>query len=387
MHTDHQPSLKWAVGTQYFLYFGVLGVFLPYFNLYCYHLGFSGAQIGAISASRSITMVAFALIWSMLADRYGARRPIYIFCSVVSALVWALFFATTAFWPMLLITVLYGVFHAPIISFLEAFAMDALGHEKQSYGRIRAWGSVSFITVVIVLGRVIDLFSIDLILALIFGGSILLSLMAFRVPRLTKVQQAAGMRHLKAFLNLPVVIFLCCSFLMLVSHGTYYGFFSIHLETLGYSKTFIGMTWALASTSEILVMVTSKKIFDKFALEKVLLFSFAIAALRWVLLFVVQSAPMILFAQVLHAITYGAFHMASILYIDRLSPAPLKTFGQAVNNAVQYGLGLMTGFFLNGFLYDSLGSFNLFLISAVIAVCGGLLFGLSQHLYRKYGLA
>jgi len=378
MQQRSRLQLKWAVGTQYFLYFGVLGVFLPYFNLYCYHLGFSGAQIGVVSATRSITMVAFSLIWSVLADRYSVRRPIYILCTFISTLLWSLYFTTTAFWPMLLITMVYGIFHAPIISFLEAFTMDVLGHEKQGYGRIRVWGSISFILVVVVLGRVLDLLSIDLILVLIFAGSILLSLMTFSVPRLTAVRQTFGQRDLRSFLQLPVIVFLGCSFLMLVSHGTYYGFFSIHLENLGYSKTFIGIAWALASTSEILVMVTSKRLFDRFSLEKVLIFSFVVAVLRWLMLYFVSSAPLILLSQCLHAVTYGTFHMASILYIDRLSPARLKTFGQAINNAVQYGLGLMIGFFLNGFLYHALGSFNLFFISAVIAAGGGLLFSFSR---------
>jgi PPP family 3-phenylpropionic acid transporter len=51
-----------------------------------------------------------------------------------------------------------------------------------------------------------------------------------------------------------------------------------------------------------------------------------------------------------------------------------KTIGQAVNNAVQYGLGLMAGFFLNGFLYERIGSAALFLTSAGIAAVGGLLY-------------
>ena len=383
MSDNPRSPQKWTVGTQYFIYFGVLGVFLPYFNLYCYHLGFSGAQIGAISATRSITMVVFALLWGVMADRFDARRPIYIFCNFASALLWALYFTTTAFWPMLLITMIYAAFHAPIISFLEAFTMDILGPEKEGYGRIRVWGSISFIMVVVVLGRVIDLFSIDLILVLIFAGSIMLGLMTFSVPRISIDRQAGGRKHLRSFLNLPVAVFLTCSFLMLVSHGTYYGFFSIHLENLGFSKTFIGIAWALASTAEILVMVTSKRLFARFSLEKVLIFSFAIASVRWIMLFFVTSAPLILLSQCLHAATYGTFHMASILYIDRLSPNHLKTFGQAVNNAVQYGLGLMIGFFLNGFLYDALGSYNLFMVSSGIAALGGLLFAFSRFLTRE----
>ena len=54
---------------QYVLYFGIMGMHLPYFNLYCYHLGFSGMEIGVLSALRSLAMVVFPIAWS------AARRP------------------------------------------------------------------------------------------------------------------------------------------------------------------------------------------------------------------------------------------------------------------------------------------------------------------------
>jgi PPP family 3-phenylpropionic acid transporter len=175
---------------------------------------------------------------------------------------------------------------------------------------------------------------------------------------------------------------------MLVSHGAYYGFFSIHLANLGFDGTFIGICWALASTAEILVMVRSEKLFNRFSIENVLTFSFAVAAIRWLTLFFATSPAIILASQILHAVTYGAFHMASILYIDRLAPQHAKTTGQAVNNAVTYGLGLMLGFFLNGYLYEIMGSFALFGLSCLIAAGGGLLFkGLQmmEHDRRGHG--
>jgi len=99
-----------------------------------------------------------------------------------------------------------------------------------------------------------------------------------------------------------------------------------------------------------------------------------VAALRWFALYVVSSPVGILLTQVLHAVTYGTFHMASILYIDQLSSERTKTLGQAVNNAVTYGLGLMVGFFFNGWLYETAGASLLFAISGMIALTGGLLF-------------
>jgi PPP family 3-phenylpropionic acid transporter len=90
-----------------------------------------------------------------------------------------------------------------------------------------------------------------------------------------------------------------------------------------------------------------------------------------------------LLSQILHSVTYGTFHMASILYVDRLAPDNAKTLCQAVNNGLTYGFGLMVGFFVNGYIYETTGSFVLFLISSLIALSGGLFFQSYQLASRK----
>lgn len=375
-----RDSFRFIIGSQYFLYFGIMGIFLPYFNLYCFHLDFTGFQIGLLSALRTVAIVLFPLFWGALADHFQIRKPIYILCNFVSAGIWTCYLYTTDFWLMLIITVCYGIFYAPIISFLEAFTMDVLGKEKKSYGRLRAWGSIAFIVIVIVLGRIIDLFSIEIIIAVILAGSLLQALISVRIPDVViSSKKESFTPKAKVLLKRRVTVFLFCAFLMLVSHGTYYGFFSIHLDSLGYGKTFIGITWALASIAEIFVMIKSDKIFKRFSLENVLVFSFMMATLRWLMLFFVKSPVLILISQVFHAITYGAFHIASILYIDLLTPDKAKTLGQAANNAVTYGLGMTVGFLFNGYLYETVGSFNLFIISSLIALSGGVIFKLGSR--------
>ena len=383
MDKDKRRNFKNIISSQYFLYFGVLGIFLPYFNLYCYNLGFSGLQIGVLSGLRSVALVLFPLIWGMLADRLNIRRPIYILCNAVSTAIWVMFLFTAEFWPMLIITVFYGMFYAPIISFLEAVTMDVLGAEKKSYGRIRAWGSISFIVMVLVLGKIIDLYSVDIILVLILAGSLMLAAISVAIPAIQAPKKDLLTPGAGSLLEKRVIVFLFCAFLMLVSHGAYYGFFSIHLADLGFGSTFIGITWALGSTAEILVMIKSDKIFSRFSLENVLFFSFLVAAFRWIILFFAESATVILLSQILHAVTYGTFHMASILYIDRLAPEKAKTLGQAVNNALTYGLGLMVGFFVNGYVYEITGSFTLFLMSSLIALAAGLFFKSYQLAVRR----
>ena len=366
--------VTWSLSSLYFIYFAILGVYLPYFNLYCYHLGFSSFEIGAISALRTLATAFFPLIWGAIADRFAIRRPIYICCHFTSTAIWAFYLLTTDFWFMFAITGFYGIFYAPLISFLESFSMDLLDTEKNRYGRLRAWGSISFIIMVTAVGRAIDAFSADIIIMLILCGSLIQSLLAVNVPRTAgHRQQLSFSAGARALLQRRVVIFLIAAFLMLASHGTYYGFFSIHLENIGYNSTFIGFAWALAVLAEIGIMVYSVPIFRRFSHERVLIAAFVLTGIRWLILAGSGAAWVILLTQLFHAFSYGAFHVASILYIDKLTPPETKTMGQAVNNAVTYGLGIMTGFMANGYFFDIIGAPALFAASGAMALFGGAL--------------
>jgi PPP family 3-phenylpropionic acid transporter len=384
MNFIKEDNRKLLLGSQYFLYFGVMGIFLPYFNLYCFQIGFTGFQIGLLSTLRSVTMVLFPLFWGALSDRFRIRKPLYILFNITSSFIWVFFLFTTDFWFMFAITFFYGVFYSPIISFLEAFTMEILGIQKNQYGTIRAWGSISFIIIVILLGKLIDIYTIEIILIFILVMSLLQAAISPAIPSSTLTRHKYRISDIKNLLTGKIIIFLVCGFLMLLSHGTYYGFFSIHLESLGYNNTFIGLTWALASTAEIFAMIKSGWIFKRFRIEKILLVSFIVAAARWFLLYFTTAPFAILLTQLLHAITYGTFHMASILYIDQLTPDQSKTTGQAANNATSYGLGLMIGFLINGYLYESLGSGRLFIFSSAIALSGGILFSAFRIYSYKY---
>ena len=201
---------RWILASQYFLYFGVMGMHLPFFNLYCYELGFNGWQIGTLSAARSIVLILFGITWSILADRFQSRRKIYIVCNFISAALWSLFLLATQFYWMLAITLAYGIFYAPLISFLEAFSMDSLGRDKKRYGRMRAWGSLAFITVVLVLGRIIDLYSVKIIISLILAGSWVQALISLGFPKTAPPPNHAFGSGLKRLLSVRILGFFSC---------------------------------------------------------------------------------------------------------------------------------------------------------------------------------
>jgi len=132
---------------------------------------------------------------------------------------------------------------------------------KSSGSIARGRRSGSFILIVVVLGLAIDIFSVDIILFAILAGSVILALFSLKIPTVKITAREPSPPHGGTLFRKRVILFLVCAFLMLVSHATYYGFFSIHLEALGYGNAFIGVTWALASAAEILVMIRSEAYF------------------------------------------------------------------------------------------------------------------------------
>jgi PPP family 3-phenylpropionic acid transporter len=122
---------------------------------------------------------------------------------------------------------------------------------------------------VLLLGKVIDIYSIEIIIILIFFGSLAQALISIKIPDIQIKKQTSFSSNAKVLLKRRVIVFLFCAFLMLVSHGAYYGFYSIHLENLGYGKTFIGISWALASIAEIIVMIKSDVIFKHFSIDNI----------------------------------------------------------------------------------------------------------------------
>ncbi|WP_080804372.1 MFS transporter [Desulfamplus magnetovallimortis] len=380
--------MKVLLGSHYFIYFGTLGIFLPYFNLFCRHLGFSGFEIGLISSVKTAAVVIFPVLWAMAADRFNARKSILIFCTSMSCLLWLPLFFTRTFTPLFLVIACQSIFYAPIVSFIEAFAMDILGKEKRKYGNSRVWGSIAFILLSMGLGKVLTFKPIDIIIPMMLGGMVLQVLLTVKLPPTQSAGNAgisSGLSGFRNFFSFNTSMFLFAAFLMLTSHGAYYGFFSIYLESLGFSTGFIGFAWGVASVAEIAVMVFSGPLFSRFTLKRILALSFFAAVIRWFLLFATSSeifhnsastlppftllAGLILFSQLLHALTYGAFHVSSILAVDKLSQESGATFGQAVNNAVTYGAGMMAGFMLSGMFYDTVHAY-LFLASAGCALFG-----------------
>jgi PPP family 3-phenylpropionic acid transporter len=157
---------------------------------------------------------------------------------------------------------------------------------------------------------------------------------------------------------------------MQASHGPYYAFFTLYLEDFGYSRSLIGQLWGLGVIAEIGVFLMMPRLLPRFGARRLLLAAVGLTALRWLLIALfAASVPVILFAQSLHAASFGLYHAVAIYMIHTLFTGVHQGRGQALYSSVSFGAGGAVGSLVSGYLWTGINPGAMFLLAAVTSLC------------------
>ena len=360
----------WRLAGFYFFYFSVLGALVPYWGLYLKSIGFTSVDIGSLMAVLMLSRIVAPNVWAYIADHRNDRMRVVRAASFLTVLLFTGVFVATSFWWLALVMLTFSFFWHASLPLIEVQVMHHTRHKPGAYGRVRLWGSIGFIASVAVLGAVLDVAGPWWILP------VMTALMAgiwFFSLTLPESELAGHMQHPgpfhKVVLRPEILAFLVACLLMQVSHGPYYTFYSIYLDGHGYSKTVIGMLWAYAVVCEIIVFLFMPRILKFVDQRTVLLVSFALAAARWLVIgYFPDDLALLIFAQTLHAASFGAFYAAGMQMVYRFFVGKHQHRGQAVYGTVAFGLGGAIGSYYSGHTWETLGPGLTFAIAAGAAV-------------------
>ncbi len=371
-------SNKARLSQVYFAYFTILGIVSNYLGLYLHSLSLPPSLIGVVLAVMTVGRVAGPSIWANI--RFFKNSPeknIQLGCLFALISFSLIFLIGHQHWVLLLSLGGFAFFWSAVMPQLEAVTQFILKGDSTAYSYVRLWGSVSFICLVIIAGWLFEIFGIVksiegftlLLLALLLAST-------FRLPKVVPVSDTKN-RQIKVRDKLkqrPVQIFLLCSFLLQMSFAAYYGFFSIHLQSLGYTGYQIGMMIALGVIAEIGIFLISGRILNHFNLKTLFVFCLAITAFRWFALGLWgEQVFVLLMIQLIHAFSYGLYHVASQKFIHKEFPNQSQAKGQALYLSLSYGVGGAVGNFLSGYSWQYIQqqtyllSGTCVLISALIA--------------------
>jgi PPP family 3-phenylpropionic acid transporter len=358
----------WRISGFYFFYFATLGALVPYWGLYLQSIGFSAFDIGLLMALLLVSRIVAPLLWAWLADHSGARMRVVRLAAFLTVIAFAGAFLGTTFWWLAAVMLVFSFFWNASLPMLEVATMNHLDGHAGGYGKVRLWGSLGFIASVLALGPVIDArgpwWVLPALLSLVIG----IWLFSMMIPEREAADPAPHPEpFLKVIMQPRILVFLVACFLMQASHGPYYTFYSIYLEDHGYAKSLIGVLWALGVVCEIGVFLIMSRLMAALPLRTIFLASFALAALRWLLIgYYPDQLAILICAQVLHAATFGTFHASAMQMVHRLFTGRHQHRGQAVYGSASFGLGGALGSLYSGYTWDTLGP------DVSFAIAGGL---------------
>ena len=313
-------------------------------------------------------------IFGWLADRSGERVKWVRITSFFGVLGFVGIFWANTFYSIFFVMMAMSIFTSSTLPLAESLTLSHLEANKANsdYSRIRLWGSLGFIFASLVLGFFIDNSGAKSLIYGLLIAQIIIFLLSFVIPDKVIMLQEGKKRSIWGVLKkTEVIILLTGCALMVSSHGLLYNFYSIFLQEQGYSNTIIGILWSIGVVFEILIFIMMPMILKKITLKSVLLISLLFAVVRFFLIgSFADSLPILIFAQIMHAATFGSFHVASIQLISNFFNNEHQARGQSLYNSVTYGVGGTIGGLGGGYLIDYWGTANTFVFSATLPLLG-----------------
>ena len=368
------PFLYSRFSSFYFFYYFFVGLFVPYWGIYLKSLSFSAFQIGTLLSLFQISRIFAPNLFGWLADKSGERAKwvkITSFCGVLGFL--GIFWANT-FYSIFFVMMAMSIFTSSTLPLAESLTLSHLEANKANsdYSRIRLWGSLGFIFASLALGIFIDNTGAKSLIYALLIAQIIIFLLSFVIPdKVIKLKEGKKRSIWEVLKRTEVIILLTGCALMVSSHGLLYNFYSIFLQEQGYSNIIIGILWSIGVIFEILIFIMMPMILKQLTLKSVLLFSLLFAVIRFFLIGAfADSLSILILAQIMHAATFGSFHVASIQLISNFFNNEHQARGQSLYNSITYGVGGAIGGLGGGYLIDYWGAANTFVFSAILPLIG-----------------
>ena len=360
-------AVSFRIAFFYAAYFAVVGVAAPYWPVWLEAQGMGPGEIGVLlSAALWLKVFANPLI-AQAADKRRSRRGFMVALSVLALLGYIGFALFSGFWWYFLLALFVGVAFSATLPLGESLGLAQVYVRRLDYGRLRLWGSITFIATSVGIGHLLADGSENLILWAILALLASVVVAAAFMPTATAQAERPAAGTIRILLAKPVfLLFIATTSLIQASHSVLYGFATLHWRAIGIADDLIGWLWAEGVVAEILLFSISNRIIARLGVSNLLLLAAAGALIRWLLMGVSVDFSLLVVAQFLHGLTFGAAHLAAMHFIARAIEPEMTATAQSLNAALAGGVGSGLALMLAGWLYGHHGG-QAFFAMALIA--------------------
>ncbi len=356
----------------FFAYFGFVGLVSPFFGLYLDHVGQTALQIGILTSLPQVLRIVGPPFWGQMATRLGAPVQLLRFLTLAALFASLPLWPSTTFWALAVWVVVMQLFISGLVPVADTVAIRAVAGDFSRYGRVRVWGSIGFVIMVVGAGWAFERYGLAAFMPVLSITLLFTALATLRIPLTTQAPAQTAIASDTAPLSRAGRgLFLASVFLMILAHASLYSFFSLYLSRLGYSGTVIGVVWAIGVVAEILFFYWQGPVFARHSLRLIMTATFVLGALRFVgIASLAEVLWVLVLLQILHAFSFAAHHSASMAALQRWYPGNRLARGQGIYASVGYGVGGSLGALGAGLMWEHISPASVFWASAVACALG-----------------
>ena len=373
--------LAFRLSMFYVAYFAMVGITLPFFPVWLVSKGLTSEDIGIIIGVSTLMRVIFDPFIAHLADKWGVRQPIIIVLSLLALLFFLLYFISNTFWAILLVTIIFSSFWGATQPLAEGLTMLSTKIANFQYGRIRLWGSITFIFTAIIMGKMLIDYSPNMILLMIFGTVCFLLVVSIFLPKLGSARSIDKKFPIMLLIrNKSFILIILAAALIQASHAVYYGFGTIHWQKAGISETTIGLLWGEGVVAEVILFIFGGSLLRYIRPIQLVILGGFFGVIRWIGIGLEENLINLFVLQALHGFTFGATHLGIIHFIgDNVAEDVSATAMSLYASITGLAMGMMV--VASGHIYASLSGQAYFVVATISALGCILCLYSSEHKY------
>ena len=368
----------------WFIYFGSLGIFFPYFSLYLReNAGLSGTELGVILAIPPLVGMIAQPFWGQVADRTGARGGILAWLTLGTALGYLALGYVQGFWPIVAAMIVLALVGTAVFPILNSVSFGILrGAGPHAFGHVRVWGTIGFFVLVVGFPMLLNARrapvglatttatvlqpGLELMFPVMAALVFVAACVAVFLPKKGAVSLRAARGDWRELLrNRAFVRFLLFA---LIAHFLMHGpmwLFPLFVRSRGGDMDTIRGMWILMLIVEIPLVFFTGSGLKRIGARGLLAVGVLVGGLRWSLCALIAN-PYLLFAvQALHGVTVVGLILGSPLYLDAVAPEKLRSTAQGVFSMVSVGIAGIVSNAAAGWLVDRGGTDLLYLICGI----------------------
>jgi MFS transporter, PPP family, 3-phenylpropionic acid transporter len=380
----------------YVAVFTSVGAQAPYFVLVYQSRGFDLATIGPIVGLGSLAGLVAAPLWGAVSDRVRGAPALLLAPMGVALLGTAGLWVFAGWFLVAISAALVYIGNAGIAPIIEARGLETSGDSRAGYGPLRAFGSLSFIVAVWIIGIAIQGAGANaalaaFALAILATGLIGLTLQpassrasagnesrgyAADVHAETESFSPApaavvtpGLREFRQLLATPRLgVFLVGAALAWMSVSGVVGYYALRFGELAAPASEIGLAFAVGAAVEIPVMTQFPRLAARVGGERLIIIGGLVLAMRALIAGLTTDPAVLVVAAGIGGIGFALFLVGGVTFVSRLAPPELQATAQGVFQSVTVGVGAIGAGLLATIFARPIGLGGLFVLVAALCL-------------------